>query len=131
MPTLNQKRAAQALVCVNEIVDQPDQNLKDKYGSLARGFPAMIQINGLGPSLAFLLAKGKPQHLKLFDHLSNWLCQSIAPTENKAENNFLNWVIGKDTGTYQLATREAVQFSMWLKRFTEAKNLGDEQGETQ
>lgn len=57
--TLQQQRAASAFQQV-EMIDQ-DRTISDKqkkeYGSLARGLPAMIQIDGLGHALAFLKAK--------------------------------------------------------------------------
>jgi len=131
MSTLSQKRAAKANEFVESIASLPDRDnkeLKDKYGSLARSFPSMIQANGLGQSLAFLLAKdgGKNgHHRRLFDHVSMWLCTNIQPEKEKPNNDFLKWVINQKTSVYQQATQEAIHFSIWLKRFAEAKNLGE------
>jgi CRISPR-associated protein Cmr5 len=133
MATLNQKRAAKANEFVQDIAKLPDKDfkeLKDNYGSLARSFPSMIQANGLGQSLAFLLAKdkgGNVHYKKLFDHVSKWLCDNIQPEQAKPGNDFLTWIINKETSVYQQATQEAIQFSIWLKRFAEAKNLGGEE----
>jgi len=88
----------------------------------------MIQANGLGQSLAFLLAKAEGKnghHRRLFDHVSVWLCTNIQPGIAKPNNDFLEWVINQETSVYQQATQEAIQFSIWLKRFAEAKNLGE------
>lgn len=133
MSTLSQKRAAKANEVVQIISDSPDIELKDKYGSLARSFPSMIQANGLGQSLAFLLAKDggrNGHHRRLFDHVSMWLCTNIQPEIEKPNNDFLKWVINQETSVYQQATQEAIQFSIWLKRFAEAKNLGENEDNT-
>lgn len=69
--TLEQKRAASAWADIEKVTSESEQK---KYGTLARKVPAMIQINGLGTTLAFLKAKGKDKpadgHMLIFNHLS-------------------------------------------------------------
>lgn len=103
---------------------------RKKYGTLARGLPAMLQTNGLGQTLAFLKAKAKMQpkdiseHAAIYSHLSNWVMQQIfgGPDANK---DLLEWIISKSSNEYRQATAEAIVFAMWLRRFAEAEGLTD------
>lgn len=124
--TTEQRRAAQAW----EDVDQGVTD-KDKYGTLARKMSSMIQINGLGTALAFLLAKGKNKakdgHMEIFSHLSNWV---LAELQLQGKYSTLMDLVRKeDMATYRRATTEAIEYAIWLKRYVEAKDWGSDQGD--
>lgn len=124
--TIEQKRAASAWTCI-QIIDGRE-NIQKEYGSWARGLPALIQTNGLGQALAFLKAKGggnedKHQTL-LYKHLSDWV--SLQLTDQKQD--LLQWVITQNSGAYRRATREALAYALWLRRFAEAQGWGSEGG---
>lgn len=138
MPTLSQKRAADAYHKVDEITTQAQyQNIQKKYGSLARGISAMIQVNGLGPSLAFLRAKSKGEtnngYAVLYGHINSWLTAQVLPGTQHQPADFLQWVVGQSTAVYHIATQEALEYCVWLKRFAEAAGLAsdDNQGDDQ
>ncbi len=119
--TREQQRAANAWQNIEQVEKQAE-NIRKEYSSLARGLPAMIQTNGLGQSLAFLRAKGgndqhKP-HSILYLHLSHWLMQG-------SEQDVLEWIIQQNTDAYRLATTEALSYTIWLRRFAEAKGWGE------
>ncbi|MCL4880527.1 MAG: type III-B CRISPR module-associated protein Cmr5 [Anaerolineae bacterium] len=116
--TLQQQRAAHAWKQV-ETVAQNDK----EYGSLVRGLPAMIQHDGLAPTLAFLKAKKKDHHLKAYNQLSDWVKSQI-PFEANFDD-LLECLIKNNSTTYRHATTEALAYLSWLKRFVEAKGLGD------
>ena len=91
----------------------------------------MIQINGLGQTLGFLKAKGKPgkAHYYLLKHLTEWM---QVPEHFKAANSeimknghdgLLRWVIDEGTSSadYRRATTECMAFGTWLRRFAEAE----------
>lgn len=113
--TLQQRRASSAYQQVESL---NDKSHKGEYGSLVRGLPAMIQTDGLGQTLAFMQAKGKPQHKDAYRHLQEWLSK-------KEQFNFtgdlLQWLLRQDTNTYRQVTAEALAYLVWLKRFVEAK----------
>lgn len=117
--TLQQQRAAHAWEQVEKIA----QNDKE-YGSLVRGLPAMIQHDGLAPTLAFLKAKGKGHHLKAYQQVSNWVKSQIA--FGVTSTDLLECLIKNDSTTYRHATTEALAYLGWLKRFAEAKGLGED-----
>lgn len=131
MPTLAQKRASQAYNQVHPIatVDRYE-SIRKNYGSLARGIASMIQLNGLGPTLAFLRAKAKGDATKapmvLYQQLNSWLSANVLPGAPHQSTDFLQWVITQNTSTYHMATIEALEYSVWIKRFAEAEGLVSE-----
>jgi len=122
--TLEQQRAHQAWMCVQE-VGSKSQDFKKKYGSLARKLPMLVLTNGLGQTLAFLKAKGKndlsDEHTMLFRHLSRWVLSQVAPALTVTNCDLLNWVLESGSADYRRATLEALAFLNWLKRFAEAE----------
>lgn len=121
--TLQQQRAAHAWEQVEKIA----QNDKE-YGSLVRGLPAMIQHDGLASTLAFLKAKDKDKrnthHWRAYAQLSDWVKSQISFETNSAD--LLDCLIKNDSTTYRHATTEALAYLSWLKRFAEAKGLGED-----
>lgn len=126
--TLEQRRAAAAW----EAIERVKESEQKKYGTLARKLSAMIQMNGLGTSLAFLQSKGKNKpddgHTLIFNHLSNWVV-----SEMKEPNNFkdlMQLVRDAEMSVYRRATAEAIEYSIWLKRYVEAKDWGEAGGDS-
>jgi CRISPR-associated protein Cmr5 len=127
--TLQQKRAAHAWACVEEVTNKPE-DFRKKYSSLVRGLLTLIQSDGLGQTLAFLKAKdesdGKTHYILAYKHLSSW-----ATTEDsalKVQDDFLEWLLKQSTSDYRRATAEVLAYLSWLKRFAEAKGWQDEEG---
>lgn len=112
--TLQQQRASHAWNQVEKIEKEPTN--KKEYGALVRGLPAMIQHDGLAPSLAFLKAKGKDHHKKAYSQVSDWVKSQLG-----IRNDFLEYLLTTDSNTYRYATTEALAYLTWLKRFVEAK----------
>lgn len=142
--TLQQQRAAQAYKHVNEMVDmlnksdaEPDKKKREKmkstpheYGTIIRGFPALIQTDGLATALAFLQAKAKKEnktnisdpkspHHYVEIHISKWVLHQIVGSGD----NLLEWLLTASTFQYRQATAEALAYCAWLKRFVEANDL--------
>lgn len=139
--TTEQKRASNAWDNVAKLESQKDK-IKKEYASLARGLPAMIQTNGLGQALAFLKAKGasrrenknegdKP-HKLIYDHLAPWVYQQLNPNppqQTNKQTDLLGWLIRQNSDVYRRATREALAYALWLRRFAEAQGWGGEEGQ--
>jgi CRISPR-associated protein Cmr5 len=120
-----QARASQAWRCIQSVESQIP-NDKEKYGSLARQLPSLIQTNGLGQTLAFICSKGKGlnnvnHHNLIYIHISEWVIQQLQGREN-----LLEWIITEDSDTYRRATTEALSFALWLRRFAEAQGWGEQ-----
>jgi CRISPR type III-B/RAMP module-associated protein Cmr5 len=101
------------------------------YYSLIRGFPAMMQSGGIGPAVAFLMAKSADaENLDLLEHLNAWLfakeCPlpwSFKPPLGNART--LLWQRLNDEPNLEVwwaVEEEAIEFCIWLKRFSEAHN---------
>ena len=124
--TTEQKRAASAWECVEDVAKKP--KIQSEYGSWSRKLPAMIQMNGLGQTLAFLRAKGKnnPQKAQtiLYNHIATWVGKRMG----SGKQDFLQWIMNHNSGTYRRASAEATAYSIWLRRFAEAKDWGSAEG---
>jgi CRISPR-associated protein Cmr5 len=125
--TLQQQRAAHAWQQVEQADGELKGQTRKEYGSLVRGLPAMIQHDGLAPTLAFLKAKDKNKqnthHWRAYEQLSDWVKSQV--TFEVKSNDLLECLIKNGSKTYRHATTEALAYLSWLKRFAEAKGLGD------
>ncbi len=119
--TLQQRRATHALNEVRKVNTD-----KKKYAALARGFPMLIRTDGLAPALTFLYIKHDEHGLLLLAQISGWVtnCLEMKP------GRFLDELRNCDFTKYRTATVEAIAYTVWLKRFTEAQGWGDAPGST-
>lgn len=92
------------------VADIKGKDLESKYRTLALNLPTMILQSGLMQTVGFLLAKGADEHTKLYHHLTILL--------NDA--NLHATVRQSDIIQYQRLTRNAIEASSWLKRYTQA-----------
>jgi CRISPR-associated protein Cmr5 len=125
--TLEQKRAAQAWQCVEEVKQRSD-NVRGKYSTLARKLPSLVQVNGLGQALAFVYSKAKFQEKNrgpeaeanglIFTQVSGWVKEELGIS---GAENLLKLVVERKSDFYRRATAEAIAFLNWLKRFAEAE----------
>jgi CRISPR-associated protein Cmr5 len=113
--TLAQRRAAHALARINEIKDEEHGN----YKSYISGLPANILMSGLGQAAATLRAGGKDAHLKLYNHLSDWLCGGDEDCPYK-EGDLLQNITAGNEDKYLHAQAEALAYLEWLKKFAVA-----------
>jgi CRISPR-associated protein Cmr5 len=116
--TLEQERAAAAWACI-EAVTRADY--ASEYGQLAREAASLVQMHGLGQTLAFLAAKAKGKdnaHQRLCRDLSRWVSRQVAGQE---QDDLRDWIVKQaSVAEYRRATLEALAFLTWLKRFAEA-----------
>tara|TARA_R100000935_G_C2839209_1_gene170064 strand:+ start:3025 stop:3375 length:351 start_codon:yes stop_codon:yes gene_type:complete len=95
------------------IEDIQGSSVEAKYRTLALTFPAMIMQSGLAQAIGFLMAKNKEEHKALLTHIAILL--------NKKDASVLHQAILKSSVTeYQLLSRETLDASAWLKRYTQA-----------
>lgn len=130
--TLEQRRATVAAEC------RADEGFSSKdYRSLAKKVPAMLMTNGLGQTLAYLQAKAKGSETTaeglMYKHLSKWLKDPDCPVKwldqsgrLVTDEDLLKRIQSVPSVIYRQATREALIFAGWLKRFAEA--LAGEEG---
>lgn len=116
--TVEQERAQFALGRVHD-VKRHHQRIAGRYRQEVMGLPAMILVNGLGQTLAFLKSKGagsQNEHAVAYRHLNDW----VLPRLSRA-GDLLEAITQMDVTTYRLAQAEALAMLGWLKRFAEAE----------
>lgn len=122
--TLEQRRAAFAWECVST-VKAVGGNVARDYGQLARAAASLVQMHGLGQTLAFLKSKAKIEQGKenaqerLSRDLSRWVSQQVL---GEQRDDLREWIVREaSVADYRRATVEALAFLTWLKRFAEAE----------
>lgn len=119
--SLDRERAAKAWASVSA-VGAP----RDRYRSLARNLPAMIQSTGLGQCVAFLMAlegREREEAELLLRHLSDWLQDEKCPIPWSTQTHnpsLMERLTAEGPEVWWYAEREAIEFAVWLKRFAEA-----------
>lgn len=107
-----------------------------KYKSYVKKLPSMILSNGLGQTLAFIIAKRKKEKEKnkpgmeqnpknaydlLYKQLTEYLKSNstarIRMPHN--ENELIEWVIKLPSPEYRYITEEILALLNWLKKFAE------------
>jgi len=128
--TLAQRRAYAAWHNITDDAKKDkDAVFQGKYKTLARGLSAMIQVNGLAETIAFLRAKAgkkeaaKSEHRMLYNHLAEWLGLQVF---NSARNPDLVSLLLQSSDSLRLATAESLAYAVWLRRFAEAELTGDD-----
>lgn len=132
--TLDQERARAAWEAV-QAVTKHEEAVQQSYRSLARGFAAMIQMNGIGPACAFLYAKKNrdtPDSLAyglLLDHIESWLRnhlptrqdQTQPPQPTEGQDWLIAWLTAATTSNndWRRAIVETFAYLLWLRRFAE------------
>lgn len=93
------------------------ENMTDnkEFRSLARSFPSMLQINGLGAAVAFLQSKkANKAHGFMYGLLDQWTRDKFG-----GKGSLMERIVHMDSGSYRLYTNEIVNLCIWIKRFAE------------
>ena len=135
--SLEQKRAATAWNFVSPLENQA--RLRKGYYSLIRRLPSMVQSMGIGQALAFVMSRAHEEeaHRALRDHLTAWLMDANSPVPwtcaapySQPESSLMERLLAEnDPEVWWFAEEEAIAFSLWLKRFTEAITPPEERQE--
>ncbi len=134
MKTLEQRRAADALFRVGQLIDKPDEFKKLYRAYVDRLGPAIV-MNGLGQALATECAAAGPQpknvrertHRALYDNLRDWLCRDDGGVY-PSSGDLLQAIMAEDESRYLHAQAEALTWLQWHKKFCRAslpKGEGD------
>jgi CRISPR-associated protein Cmr5 len=119
MPSLDQERAAYAWAKV--------QKCSKDYENLAKAAPALIMNNGLMQTLAFFRAKGKEHHIRLNEHLCEWLGKRFRGVAHFPVNDrnpdfesIMPALHHAEPLIYRRATEEALAVLRWIRQFASA-----------
>ena len=98
-----------------------------EYANLAKAAPALIMDNGLMQTLAFFENK-KGAATNLGEHIRTWVWKKLNPEkrfENVKFEEFMGWLIEKDSDCYMQATEEALEVLRWIRQFASAVTTTD------
>lgn len=103
-----------------------NKSIQKEYRTQALNLPTMILQSGLMQTVGFLMAKNEARHIQLLNHLVIVLgyaqkCDESDLEKMKTNREKLhNDILCSDVMRYQCLTRNAIEASGWLKRYTEA-----------
>jgi CRISPR-associated protein Cmr5 len=113
-----QDRAVLAWEAIRSVHD------KKGYASRVKGLAAMIQINGLASTVAFLNAKPGAD-TELASHLATRILQYLKNDNlTHGGGDLMTFIRTAATEQYRRATAEAIEYAIWLKRYVEAEGWG-------
>lgn len=132
--SMEQKRSNYAFEKIQNIKNKNNKELEKKVSTIIGKLASLILTNGLGNTLAFLFAKGKPEHLEVIYILSDWLINhSDLGKKNLKVNKNIDEEIKKNTQLiietlitkasveeYIYYTDESIRLINWLRRFSDA-----------
>ena len=120
MKKLENGRAEFAYKCIVEVKSSSD------YKSYVKKVPVLIQTNGLGNTLAYMVSKGKTYDL-IYQHLTSWLskeeCGCVALPEH---TDLLKFIVSQPSVVYRQITTECLVLLNWLRRLAEGMLEGDD-----
>jgi CRISPR-associated protein Cmr5 len=114
--TKAQQRSAFALEELQSLSCSRENFDREKFAKFSAGLPSMILQNGLGQTLAFLLGKGKIEHLDGFSIIKNWLYSEKILSTN-ADRPAVYEISQLNQQDYLKAQSEALKMLEWLKRY--------------
>lgn len=91
------------------------QSFQKEFRSLARSFPSMIQVNGLGAATAFLFSKKGGEHKAMYQLTDDWTKRKFG----EMDCDLMQRITKMDSKQYRLYTRELMNLCLWVKRFAE------------
>lgn len=119
MENIQQERAKFAIeqlegISKNQVID------KDTATFIV-GMPNMILSNGIGQTMAFLLAKSDKEK-KVYKILKNWICRKYANLgfTDKSDMDFIKTFCSLKQDKYLEIQRECLRLCEWLKRYARA-----------
>lgn len=126
--TLTQVRLRMAKDEVDGVRNTPA--LQEDYASTIEEVPILIRTVGLGPAIAFLAARNKngghEGSERIAEAISKWILEGFEESPLKVAGGqvgvgrLLDEIAQATPRQYRLAQSEAIEFSVWLKRLSQA-----------
>jgi CRISPR-associated protein Cmr5 len=117
-------RAKYAFETVSRFVElnSTRENELKEYRSYVKKLPAMIQVNGLGQTLAFCYAKGN-QYKAIYDQIETWVSLKQNEIINRYEQNenmeFVQIIVSMNSNDYRIISNEVLALLSWMRRFAD------------
>lgn len=119
MENIQQERAKFAIDQLEKI--SSNQVIDKDTATFIVGMPNMILSNGIGQTMAFLLAKTDKEK-KVYKILKNWICKKYANLgfTDKSDMDFIKTFCTLKQDKYLEIQRECLRLCEWLKRYARA-----------
>ena len=119
MENIQQERAKFAIEQLEKI--SSNQVIDKDIATFIVGMPNMILSNGIGQTMAFLLAKTDKEK-KVYRILKNWICKKYANLgfTDKSDMDFIKTFCTLKQDKYLEIQRECPRLCEWLKRYARA-----------
>ena len=119
MENIQQERAKFAIEQLEKI--SSNQVIDKDTATFIVGMPNMILSNGIGQTMAFLLAKNDKEK-KVYRILKNWICKKYANLgfTDKSDMDFIKTFCTLKQDKYLEIQRECLRLCEWLKRYARA-----------
>ena len=119
MENIQQERAKFAIEQLEKI--SRNQVIDKDTATFIVGMPNMILSNGIGQTMAFLLAKNDKEK-KVYKILKNWICKKYANLgfTDKSDMDFIKTFCTLKQDKYLEIQRECLRLCEWLKRYARA-----------
>ncbi|MDD7451065.1 MAG: type III-B CRISPR module-associated protein Cmr5 [Treponema sp.] len=119
MENIQQERAKFAIEQLEKI--SSNQVIDKDTATFIVGMPNMILSNGIGQTMAFLLAKTDKEK-KVYRILKNWICKKYANLgfTDKSDMDFIKTFCTLKQDKYLEIQRECLHLCEWLKRYARA-----------
>lgn len=112
-----------ALKAYPKVESKKDKDIEAKYRTIALNFPTLVLQGGLAQAIGFLLAKAGEKTEGEHQNYLNDLAEILGVNEknNKSKAMILHDLVREsDIAGYQILTRQTLEASAWLKRYTQS-----------
>lgn len=105
-----------AMWAFEEVEKVVEQEKSKEFRSLARSFPSILQVNGLGMAVAFLDSKNGKPYVTMHKMISGWIKRKYPTDESDV---LIKRIVKLDSASYRMYTNEIMNLCLWIKRFAE------------
>lgn len=133
-------RAKFAYEEVKKFVSKQNVENAKLFKSYIKKMPAMIQVNGLGQTIAFYYSKMKKEKIKkektkinkemvyceIYKIIEKWFREKFSDVASyQADVELIEAIVKLESPEYRLATNEAMALLNWMKKFVSGMVEGE------
>ena len=105
-----------AMWAFEKVAEAAGEKKAKEFRSLARSFPSILQVNGLGMAVAFLESKKAEPHTTMHKMITGWIEHNY-PTDSS--DALMKRIVTLDSASYRMYANEIMNLCLWIKRFAE------------
>lgn len=111
---IEEGRASFAFREVKDFVDshRGKKDANKNFKSYIKKMPTMIQVNGLGQTIAFYYSKGE-----VYTQIYSIIEKSLRQRFDNFSADLIEWIVNLDSKQYRIATEETMALLNWMRKF--------------